>query len=438
MEHGEVVFFAPSSKKNKIDAVECATKDSSKTDTKTDGIENNELLSFDALGIDRWLACALKGLGIHHPTAVQRACVPAVLKGMDALAAAKTGSGKTAAFAVPILHSLSRDPHGFYALVLTPTRYVLGILLYFRELALQIAEQFQILATPGRLADLMSNGQLKMDRLRYLIFDEADRLVAPESSFIKSEIPTILENVGNRRTQWLFFSATMTSAVSAFHRLKRPDAIPFKFDGNSEFGTVETAQQYFMLVPSQVRDSHLVQLLRGPLLSRTVIVFVGKCRTCELVVGMLRQLKVEVIGLHGQMPQKARIASLDKFKSGAMKLLITTDVGSRGLDIPSVEVVVNFDLPADAHDYVHRIGRASRAGRIGSAISFVHELDMDLLKNIEDCIQKKLEPYVSAPTEKEVVQILNEVSAAKRTASMALHDRKFGEKAETNKKKWSR
>jgi ATP-dependent RNA helicase DDX49/DBP8 len=294
-----------------------------------------------------------------------------------------------------------------------------------------------VVATPGRLADLMSNGQLKMGRLRYLIFDEADRLVAPESSFVRSEIPTILENAGNRHTQWLFFSATMTSAVSTFHRLKRPESAPFKFDGNSEFGTVDAAQQYFMLVPSQVRDSHLVQLLRGPLLNRTVIIFVGKCKTCELVVGMLRQLKVEVVGLHGQMPQKARIASLNRFKSGAIKLLVTTDVGSRGLDIPSVDVVINFDLPADARDYVHRIGRASRAGRIGSAISLVHELDMDLLKNIEECIQKKLEPYADAPTEKEVVQILNEVSTAKRVASMALHDRKFGEKAETNKKKWS-
>jgi ATP-dependent RNA helicase DDX49/DBP8 len=294
-----------------------------------------------------------------------------------------------------------------------------------------------VVATPGRLADLLSSGQVEMRQLRYLVFDEADCLVAPDASFMVDEIPTILSRVGNSLTQWLFFSATMSSAVTVFQNFHRKDKSPFIFNGNTEYGTVDVLEQYFLLVPSQIRDAHLVQLLRESLMEKTLIIFVGKCRTAELLLEMMKQLKMSAVTLHGQMSQGARLASLAKFKSGSISRLITTDVGGRGLDIPSVECVVNFDLPANARDYVHRVGRAARADRKGIAISFVHELDVELLNNIESHLKKKLIPYGDPAKEGDVIKILNEVSVAKHKASLSLHDRKFGEKSKKNKKKWA-
>lgn len=437
-------------------------------------VEASGAAGFAGLGLDPWLVEAVHGLAIHRPSPVQAACIPAILAGRPVVACAKTGTGKTAAFALPILQELARNPHGHFALVLTPTR----------ELALQIAEQFQalgraiklsvcvavgglgtppppygsahpradmmsqaielanrphiIVATPGRLLDLLTSSRLTLHRLRFLVFDEADRLLAPASSICTQEIPQILPHVAGPRTAWLFFSATMSAAVSRFQRQHCLGAEPLLYDGNPEFGTVDALDQRFILVPSLVRDAHLASLLSTTLATKTMIVFVGRCKTCELLLHTLRGLKIQAVALHSQMSQRDRLASLARFKSGAVPRLISTDVGSRGLDIPAVEFVVNFDLPADARDYVHRVGRAARAGRVGTAVSFVNELDMDVLAGIEAKIGRKLLPYPDAPMEADIVKILNTVSTAKRNASMALHDRKFGEKAQINKKKWAR
>ncbi len=470
MDDDDFAFFAPSTKRPKDDVVNAETTKGSRASSfeKTDSSTplaptgGTDVETFEGLGIDPWLVSALEELQIHRPSGVQSACIPKIIEGRDVSASAKTGSGKTAAFALPILNDLARESFGNFALVLTPTR----------ELAFQIAEQFQVLgsaislricvavggldmmkqaaelaqrphvvvATPGRLSDLLSSGQVEMRNLRYLVFDEADRLLAADASFLIDEIPTILSRVGGQATSWLFFSATMSRAVADFYRRHRGEdrQSAFTYNGNVEFGTVDTLDQRFMLVPSQVRDAYLVQLLRERLLERTLIVFVGRCKTCEMVQKMLLRLKIDCVALHGQMSQRARLQSLAKFKSGEARRLITTDVGSRGLDIPSAEVVLNFDLPVDARDYVHRVGRVARAGRLGYAISFVHELDIDLLSSIEERLKRKLLPYDEGPKEADVVKILNEVSDAKRTASMELHDRKFGERAQANKKKWAK
>lgn len=340
----------------------------------------------------------------------------------------------------------------------------------FRELALQISEQFQalgrsfhvnvctvvggldimtqalelnkrphiIVGTPGRIADLITSSNFEFKRIQFLVFDEADRLVDPKGSFMRSEIPTVLESVGNKNTHWLFFSATLTSPVLKFKQDRRIMHPMFKFSGNTEFGTSDDVRQYFLLVPSQARDAYLIFLLREFIKNSSVIVFTGKCRTCELVVETLRQLNVVALALHGKMPQRSRIASLNKFRSGASKLLITTDVGSRGLDIPQVAVVINFDLPADARDYVHRIGRTGRSSRPGTALSLVNEIDLEILKSIENSTGKLMENFPGSLEDGRILATLNEVSAAKRRASMILHDKKFGEKAEKNKNKWKK
>lgn len=297
-----------------------------------------------------------------------------------------------------------------------------------------------VVGTPGRIADLLQSSPDSLDlrRLRFLVLDEADRLVGPGSSFMAGELPAILGRA-NPRAQRLLFSATMSPEVEAYAQGGPQGARGlFVFRANEAFGTASRVRQCSLLVPSQIRDAYLAHLVRTTFAGRSMIVFVGKCKTCELVLRMLRALGVRVVALHSRMAQGERIASLARFKSGQVPVLVSTDVGSRGLDIPAVQVVLNFDVPADARDYVHRIGRTARAGRAGLALTIFNELDIDLLRNIEACVGLRLTALEDGPVERDVLADLNQVIAAKRAASMALHDLKFGQKAAVNKKKWSK
>lgn len=426
--------------------------------TTSDDTEKT-LPSFEALGLDQWQVSTLRGLAIRRPTSVQAACIPKILSGSDVAASAKTGSGKTAAFALPILKMLSQDPFGIYALVLTPTR----------ELALQIVEQFRVLgrsinvgvcvvmggmdmmkqaaelarrphivvSTPGRLADLLQSSPdaVCLKRLRFLVLDEADRLVGPGSTFKDGELPLIMAKA-NPNAQRLLFSATMSPEVEAYGSESGRGL--FVYRATHEFGTVERIKQRSLLIPSQIRDAYLAHLVGKTFAGRSTIIFVGKCKTCELVLRMLRALGHRAVALHSKMSQAERIAALARFKSGQVPILVSTDVGSRGLDIPSVQLVLNMDVPADARDYVHRIGRTARAGRSGLALTFIHELDIDLIRNIEASTGVQMEPLEEAPAEKDVLVELNKVITAKREASMSLLDLKFGAKAENNKRKWKK
>lgn len=308
------------------------------------------------------------------------------------------------------------------------------------EQTIQISRRPHIIvATPGRLCDLLQSNNLYFGSVKYLVFDEADRLLAPDSSFMKSEIPFIMQKINVAAARLLYFSATMSAAVRTFHGtlLREPQTL-YEHNCNQEFGLPESLRQFYILMPGQVRDTHLVHLLRGRLASKTVMIFVGKCRTCALLTETLKKLKIFAVGLHGKMSQKQRLSSLLKFRSGLCKILISTDVGSRGLDIPAVEFVVNFDIPANPRDYVHRVGRAARAGRSGTAISLVNELDIDIFRNVERIVDHSVPLYPFVPPESEIISIINEVSVAKRTAEINLYDSNFGAKQDRNKMKWAK
>ena len=424
---------------------------------------NLNISSFSDLGLPSWQVETLKGLAITKPTVIQSVCIPQILAGKDVVGGAQTGSGKTAAFALPILKSLAEDVFGPFALVMTPTR----------ELALQIAEQFQVLgkalrvnicvvlggcdmmkqasdlarrphiivATPGRLVDLLRSSPdcLDLKKLRYCVLDEADRLLDPTGTFqTLKEIPTIMESVAEaKKAQLLLFSATLTDSVQEFVKLagKRDAFVFHSTNPNDAYSTVESITQKYLLVPSKVRDCYLYHLLLNDLKGKTMIIFVGKCLTADLLRFWFKELGIEVAALHSQLTQQDRITALARFKSGQLPILISTDVGSRGLDIPSVQVVLNYDVPLDARDYVHRIGRTARAGRSGFALTLMTEMDVELVENIETKIGKQLEEF-EEPVEEKVLQKLNKVSEAKRAASMSLSDRKFGEKRAHNKRKW--
>jgi ATP-dependent RNA helicase DDX49/DBP8 len=386
---------------------------------------------------------------MRDPTPVQRNCIPTILQGKDTLACAKTGSGKTAAFALPILHTLAIDPFGVYAVVLTPTR----------ELAFQIADQFRVLgaplsvrdcvvvggvdmvtqalelvkrphiviATPGRLADHLSDPDMKaiFRRTRYLVLDEADRLIT--NSTLQHDIATILHVLPATR-QNLLFSATLKTDLAAsgsiYAGLHHPLAT---YSAPSSTATVAALVQHYLFIPSQVRHAYFINLMRRLDPEAPCIVFTSTCRSCEELALMLRELGLRCVALHFQMAQTERLGVLGKFKSNVIKILVATDVASRGLDIPAVQTVVNFNIPKAVDDYIHRVGRTARAGRGGQAISLVSERDIELIHAIEDTIQVRLTES-KLVAEHDVLRSLNEINMARRAASLRLMETDFGER----------
>jgi superfamily II DNA/RNA helicase len=351
-------------------------------------------MSFDSLGLSPALVRAATERGYEQPTSIQTVAIPAVLRGVDVLARAQTGSGKTAAFALPLLQQLEADlrpPHSraarhTHALVLVPTR----------ELAMQVGETFRalaqntwrsvrvatvfggvsinpqmmalrggaeiVVATPGRLLDLVDHNALRLDRLAVLVLDEADRLL--DAGFA-DELQRILALLPARR-QGLLFSATLPPAVQALaDGLLRS---PVQVEGAA--GPVAKITQRVLQVDAPRRTMLLRQLIRDEGWTR-VLVFVASRYATEHVAGKLAGHGIAAGALHGDLSQGARTQVLADFKAGALQVLVATDVAARGLDIARLPVVVNYDLPRAAADYVHRIGRTGRAGAEGLAVSFV-------------------------------------------------------------------
>ncbi|ODV92951.1 hypothetical protein CANCADRAFT_21508 [Tortispora caseinolytica NRRL Y-17796] len=412
--------------------------------------------SFTKLGLDPWLDDTLRSMKITSPSQIQSSCIPEILKGRDCIAGAKTGSGKTIAFMAPILHNWARDPSAIYALVLTPTR----------ELAMQIAEQVAalgapvsckqsvviggmdsipqsislankpniVVATPGRLADIIkSNGPEVTDslkRIKYLVLDEADRLLTPTFAEDLDTCITAIPKSDDRQT--LLFTATITDAVRSLKDKFAPQGKPPVFvveldsvldQSINKIKVPERLSQYYIFLPSYVREAYLHCLLTNEdNADKTCIVFVNHTRTAEILARMLKHLEVRVTALHSQMKQRARIDSLARFRVGAARVLVATDVASRGLDIPNVSLVVNYSIPSDAHDYFHRVGRTARAGNRGTSISLVSERDVDRIHNIENHMTVKLEKYSDKLLNEDMVveKSIQPVAVAKRQAILEL------------------
>ncbi|KLT42208.1 DEAD-domain-containing protein [Cutaneotrichosporon oleaginosum] len=447
--------------------------------------------TFESLGLSQPAIQALATLSIKAPTEIQTATIPAMLAGRDVIGGAKTGSGKTLAFALPILERLARDPFGIAALVLTPTR----------ELAYQLAEQFLavgkpmglttetivggmdmlaqaqalerrphiVVATPGRLCDLLrSDGveQGKLRRVRTLVLDEADRMLtptfAPELAYLFEQIP--------KSRQTCLFTATISDAIMDLAKRPPPPGkqAPFVYRVASDTMTVEKLKQKYLFIPSQIRDPYLYYLLLNPpsdidavlaaprpkpkpkptkrgkrARSATpeddtphivpTIIFTQRCATAQLLHLILEELDIPSVPLHSHLTQPQRLLSLARFRAREVPVLVTTDVGSRGLDIPEVAMVVNWDCPRRADDYVHRVGRTARAGRGGVAVTIVTERDVELVQSIEKEIKVTL-AELELP-ESTVLENLNRVSAARRMAAMEMSDSKFGERKAINQAK---
>lgn len=398
--------------------------------------EEEKTTTFASLGLHPSICEACDKLGFKAPTAIQKESIPSALQGRDIIGLAQTGSGKTAAFALPILHRLMEDPQPYYACVLAPTR----------ELAVQISEQFEalgsvigvkcaivvggvdmmaqaivlsrkphiIVATPGRLIDHLENTKgFSLAKLKYLVLDEADRLLDMDFG---PEIDKLLKVIPRERNTFLF-SATMTTKVAKLQRASLTD--PVKVEVSSKYATVSTLLQNYLFVPAKVKDCYLTYLM-NELSGATAIVFVSTCATSQRLALMLRNLGFPAIPIHGQLSQAHRLGALNKFKAGERNILIATDVASRGLDIPSVDLVINYDVPASSKDYIHRVGRTARAGRSGKSLTLVTQYDIELYQRIEEMIGKKLDAY---PVPAEAIAILQErVQEAQRHAMVQLRE----------------
>uniref|UniRef100_A0A7S4AEU3 RNA helicase n=1 Tax=Pseudo-nitzschia australis TaxID=44445 RepID=A0A7S4AEU3_9STRA len=547
----EEVSAAAAASKEEIDGGEREPGSTSNNSTRLH-LEDVPQLSpwadFGDLGLTDPLVETCKALGFKRPTPVQRHIVPFLLRNESAhvLALASTGSGKTAAFVLPILHRLSADPYGIYAVIVSPTRelakqihqqvlalgssynvestlVVGGMDMTKQSSALEHRKPHFVVATPGRLAELLRGpSPPNLQHVRFLVLDEADRLLTANSGFEKDVAELLLHCNRNKRTQCqtLLFSATMTRSLESVEEIagagkgrlplkkfviradegnknKRQKLATTKNesggesdDENDEKDEAECGndendndtedkirteaaltpripaglKQEYIFMPSRVRDAYLLTIIRNLLSnggrakdskgrhawrggkkvslgrgdnsdsdddddqgkSRSTIVFVATCERAALVSGILNEVGVENVALHSLLTQNRRLAALGKFKSQQVRVLVATDIASRGLDVPSVDLVINSELPRNPVSYVHRIGRTARAGRRGRAISLVSEQDVSLVHAAEEITGRPLEKC-SEITDEDAIRMLGPVTKAARLAKMKLMDIGFDE-----------
>uniref|UniRef100_A0A8R1TPU3 RNA helicase n=1 Tax=Onchocerca volvulus TaxID=6282 RepID=A0A8R1TPU3_ONCVO len=398
--------------------------------------EHDEDITFQKLGVTDVLCEACDRLNWKKPTKVQIAALPHAFKKRDIIGLAETGSGKTAAFAMPILQALLETPQKLFALVLTPTR----------ELAFQIGEQFEalgasigiliavivggvdmvtqalalakrphvIVATPGRLVDHLENTKgFNLRALKYLVMDEADRILNMD---FEVELEKILKVIPKERITYLY-SATMTKKVAKLERASLND--PIRIEVNSKYQTVDKLKQHYIFIPHKYKEAYLVYIL-NEMAGQTAIVFCSTCASALKTALMLRKLGFGAVPLYGQMSQAKRLGSLNKFKSKISTILVCTDVASRGLDIPHVDIVLNYDVPTQSKDYVHRVGRTARAGRSGIAVTFVTQYDVEIYQRIERLIGKKLPLFETV--ENDVMLLVERVDEAQKLAKREMKE----------------
>ncbi|MFW5759532.1 MAG: DEAD/DEAH box helicase [Cyclobacteriaceae bacterium] len=368
-------------------------------------------MTFEQLDIIEPIQKALKAEVYVHPTPIQEQAIPILLKNKDLLGCAQTGTGKTAAFAIPILQQLyinpvkGRKPGEVAALIITPTR----------ELAIQIGDSFDaygkfsgirntvifggvkqaaqtlalkrgveiLVATPGRLLDLMTQGFISLERLQYFVLDEADRML--DMGFIH-DVKKIIAKLPAKR-QSLFFSATMAPPIVELS--KRILGNPERVTVQPEQTTAEKVQQGIYFVNKKEKPNLLNHLLEAEI-TDSVLVFSRTKHGANKIVKNLERTGVRSSAIHGNKSQNARQQALNDFKNGKLKVLVATDIAARGIDIDELSFVVNYDLPNVPETYVHRIGRTGRAGASGLAISFCDAEEKAYLRDIQKLIGQKI------------------------------------------------
>ena len=388
---------------------------------------------FDNLNLIGPLCRAVQEEKYSVPTPIQMQAIPHLLEGRDLLGCAQTGTGKTAAFALPILQRLAEarkpaGPKGMRALVLTPTR----------ELAVQISDSFRIygrylnikqtvvfggvnyrsqvqalsrgldivVATPGRLLDLFEQGHLRMDKIDILVLDEADRML--DMGFLP-DIRKIFAAIPAKR-QTMLFSATLPEEIVKITNRFLTD--PVRVSVSPPSSTVEKIDQRVLFVDRENKSALLDSILQDESIYR-VLVFARTKHGSNRIVKNLSKSRIQAVALHGNKSQSARLQALNQFRSGKVRVLVATDIASRGLDVEGITHVINFELPNEAESYVHRIGRTARAGAQGIAISFCDAGERGYLRSIETVTKRQVTVDTDHPFHSHAV------ASSKRTKGQA-------------------
>lgn len=423
--------------------------------------------SFDNLGIDKWLLRNISDLQYKTPTQVQDKVIPMILNNKSVIAISKTGTGKTASFCLPLLQLLSKDPFSVFAIILEPTR----------ELALQVLEKLKvyangfnlrvsliiggcdytsqcveldklphiIIATPGRLKDLLENNSIALiENLRFLILDEFDQLL---NETIQPDIEDIVTYLPHER-KTLFFSATMSmdaKVLNDYRSKSEGDIFIYDFNKTSTSSNTDDSnntneviqinkelEQRYILLHEKLKDNYILFLMRNTFRQKITMIFVSTYKQCNFLYHLFKLFDLKVSALHSKMPQKERINNLMKFKSSHNTILIATDIASRGLDIPICDLVINYDLPRNPDDYIHRAGRTARAGKSGLCVCFVSQHDVDLILAIEERINTTISEMET--NEEEIMSEMSLVSQGVKLAKMKIYESGFDNKSDIRKK----
>ena len=390
------------------------------------------MLKFKELPLHETILSNVEAVGYETPTPIQAQSIPTLLEGHDLLGIAQTGTGKTAAFTLPMIQKLmgrdfSLTPGSPRSLILAPTRELASQIKenldqYSRFMKIKNAVIFGgvgqanqvaalrngldvVIATPGRLLDLMNQGHCRLDKVEIFVLDEADRML--DMGFIH-DIKKIIAKLPEKK-QTMLFSATMPNEIVGIANriLKNPTRV----EVTPPSSTVERINQKIIFC----QKAHKYQLLKKVLLEEGVeltLVFTRTKHGANKIVDYLAHFDIKSAAIHGNKSQSARETALENFKTGKIKVLVATDIAARGIDVQGVSHVINFDLPVEAESYVHRIGRTARAGKDGDAISFCDETERDALARIQKVIGKKL------PTE-------SFVGTAEQSVKMTQKDRNY-------------
>jgi ATP-dependent RNA helicase RhlE len=417
------------------------------------------MMTFDKLDIVDPILRAIEAKGYTNPTPIQAEAIPILLQKRDLLGCAQTGTGKTAAFAIPILQHLLKDGQGkgkrkIKALVVTPTR----------ELAIQIKDSFTeygqhtgientvifggvkqgaqtqalakgvdvLVATPGRLLDLINQGFISLRDIRYFVLDEADQML--DMGFIY-DIRRIIDQLPKRR-QSLFFSATMPPKIVSLSKqiLGNPEKVTIQ----PQQTTAERVEQSIYFTSKRSKSKLLTHLLKSRELGST-LVFSRTKYGADKIARILKKADIKTEAIHGNKTQNSRQKALNNFKEGSTKVLVATDIAARGIDVAGLALVVNYDLPNIPESYVHRIGRTGRASASGVAISFCSEDELPYLKDIQKLIKKSIPVVKDHPFPAEEMPDLpkEEKNTEKKTEKKKSRPRS-GKPNNSGKKDWRR
>ncbi|ETB57231.1 hypothetical protein YYC_05034 [Plasmodium yoelii 17X] len=398
--------------------------------------EQNEITSFEQLNICEEVLQSIKELGWEKPTLIQQKVLPIVFQKRDIIGLSETGSGKTACFIIPILQELKIKKQSFFALIISPTR----------ELCIQIAQNAQalgsnllinictifggvdivtqslnlakkpniIIGTPGRILDHLNNTKgFNLKNLKYLIFDEADKLLSLD---FESSINKLLLILPKNRITFLF-SATMTKSVSKLKKASLKN--PIKIQVSNKYSTVKTLIETYIFLPLKYKYTYLCSLCFY-FTNKNIIIFSNTCATAQKLNFFCRNLGLKSICLHGKLTQNQRLSSLNLFKTNKYNILISTQVGARGLDLKNIKIVINFDL-CSCKEYIHRVGRTARAGKTGKSITFVTQYDVETFLTIEKQLNKKIDKFTDID-EHDVLMYHNQTLEALRLSELEMKE----------------